>query len=115
MDKVHLAISLLEQKKNSEFCEIIEEIIKEKLIEKLEKKKKKYFCDSYSIEEDKRPARVKNADAVKILRSAGYIKARSGKHQSIWKHETDPTKNHFSLPHHSRELSPGLTDQLYAL
>jgi hypothetical protein len=110
MKKLQEAITLLEQKKISDFTIIIEEIIQEKIRRELEnKKKKKFFVD------DKNPSRIKHNKAVQILSGAGYKKIRSGEHQSIWAHETDKTKDKFSLPHHSRELSPGVTRQLFGL
>jgi hypothetical protein len=109
MNKINLAISLLEQKKISDFSSVVEESLQEKIKAELEKKKKKLFLD------DKNPSRIKHSKAVQILSSAGYKKIRSGEHQSIWAHETDKTKDKFSLPHHSRELSPGVTRQLFGL
>jgi predicted RNA binding protein YcfA (HicA-like mRNA interferase family) len=65
--------------------------------------------------EDKNPSRIKNLDAEKLLKNSGYVKIRSGEHQSIWKHSTDKNKSLFPLPHHSRELSPGITRKLFSL
>lgn len=67
-----------------------------------------------SIEEDKNPTRVKLPVAEKILKRAGYSLNRSGKH-NIWKH-SDSTKPHFALPGHpSKEISPAITRQIFAL
>lgn len=67
------------------------------------------------VTEDKNPTRIKNSHAEKILKKAGFAKIRSGEHQSIWKHLTDKSKRLFPLPHHSKELSPGLTRELFSL
>lgn len=79
---------------------------REKLLDKLSKE---------PVTEDKNPARIKHAQAEKILATAGYKRIRSGEHQSIWKHEKDSTRELFPLPHHSRELSPGITRKLFKL
>lgn len=72
------------------------------------------FKNLYPIDEGKNPSRIKLPDAERILKKAGYFLARSGNH-NIWKH-SDPSKPHFSLPsHQSREISPGITRDLFAL
>jgi predicted RNA binding protein YcfA (HicA-like mRNA interferase family) len=66
------------------------------------------------IDEGKNPSRIKLPDAEKILKRAGYSIARTGNH-NVWKHP-DPSKPNFSLPsHQSREISPGITRNLFAL
>lgn len=92
---------------------ILEEILLEKIAIAFQEKKKEIAIDNFS--EDKNPARIKHKQAEQILTSAGYSKIRSGEHQSIWKHLTDKTKELFPLPHHSRELSPGITRKLFSL
>lgn len=68
------------------------------------------------IEEDKSPSRLKAHDAIKILTAKGYYLVRKGKgSHDVYAHN-DPAKPHFALPKHaSRELSPGVTRQLFAL
>lgn len=92
---------------------ILEEILLEKIAIAIEKKKREIAANNFL--EDKNPSRLNNTEAEKILKSSGFIVARSGKHQSIWKHPTDKTKELFPLPHHSRELSPGLTRKIFSL
>lgn len=69
-----------------------------------------------AFNEEKHPHTIKVSDAFKILKQAGYKMIRSGgKHQTYWRHETDTNKPDFALPDHSRDVSPGLTRQLYKL
>lgn len=116
MDNIKL-INILFNGNYSIANDLIEDILKNKVNIKLAERKIELSRDilSNNIEEDKNPSRINNLEAQKLLKRAGYISVRSGKHQSIWKHPTDSTKEMFPLPHHSRELSPGLTRKIYSL
>lgn len=116
MDSIKL-INTLFDGNHSAANELLENIIRTKIDNKLAERKIdiSYNILSNNIEEDKNPSRINNLEAQKILKGAGYVSVRSGKHQSIWKHPTDTTKEMFPLPHHSRELSPGLTRKIFSL
>jgi len=120
MSKVNQLIDLISKNNLSEANNLMNDIFLRKVETRLQEKRSEIvstmFVDLVSIEEaDKNPARIKNAQAEKLLKKFGYSKIRSGEHQSIWKHMTDKTKELFPLPHHSKELSPGLTRKLFSL
>lgn len=112
MDKINSIIDCIFKENLVSVEDQIHQILLDKINLKLEDKKIEV---SSSFLEDRNPTRVKNAQAEKILRKSGYNKIRSGEHQSIWKHAVDSTRELFSLPHHSKELSPGLTRKLFSL
>ena len=67
-----------------------------------------------SIEEEKNPTTVKHSTAVKFLGKLGYeLHRQSGRHM-VFKHPK--SQRSFALPgQHSKEVSPALTRQLFAL
>lgn len=112
MNKIDILTNYIFKEEYSSAQHILEEILKEKIAIIISEKKKEI---AKSFWEDKNPSRINNTEAERILKNAGFVVTRSGKHQTVWKHPTDKTKEIFPLPHHSRELSPGLTRKVFSL
>ncbi len=113
MNKIKHLVDLIFNGELHSTKNVLEDILSEKVKLKLEEKKKE-IAQGF-IEEDKNPKRIKHAQAEQILRNSGYVKIRSGEHQSIWRHSSDKSKKDFPLPHHTRELSPGVTRGIFSL
>lgn len=93
-----------------------DDFVNDALVRFIKKKANPIYLAREDMNEDKHPHTVSISDAHKILKRAGYKIVRSGgKHQSYWRHETDPSKPDVALPDHSHDLSPGITRKLFKL